>query len=43
MYSVPVEVGGGHFVGCSVAIEGELEAGRAHGLTERLRPWTMLE
>ena len=34
--SVPMEVEGGRFVGCSVAIEGEREGGRAHGLTERL-------
>ena len=31
-----LEVKGGHFVGCSVAIEGIPAGGRAHGLTERL-------
>ena len=31
-----LEVKGGHFVGYSVAIEGEPERGPAHGLTERL-------
>ena len=33
---VPVEVEGGRFVGCSVAIEGKPARGRDHGLTERL-------
>lgn len=35
-----LEVKGGHFVDCSVAIEGEPEGGHVHGPTERLRPNT---
>ena len=35
-----LEAKGGHFVRCSVAIEGEPEEGQTHGLTEGLRPAT---